>query len=128
MFKKYLTLILTVLVINLSLSATAFAETTAEKTAKFAEKVKASVAKLGSGKDALVSVKLKDGTRLKGYVGEIADDHFSVMNSKTGTATAVDYRNAKQVKGNNLSTGVTIAIAVVVILVIAAIVGATSPD
>jgi hypothetical protein len=38
MFKKYLTLIITVLVINLSVGATAFAETNEAKASKSAEK------------------------------------------------------------------------------------------
>lgn len=112
MFKKYLTLIIAVLVINFSLGASVFAGGKEEKQTKFAVKVKASVAGLGTGKDALVSVKLKDGTRLKGYVSEITDDYFSVLNPETGTATAVNYRNAKQVKGNNLSNGVKIALGI----------------
>ncbi|MEO6052232.1 MAG: hypothetical protein ABIP78_13005 [Pyrinomonadaceae bacterium] len=66
MFKKYLTVTLAVLVLNLSLSAVAFGETKEEKEAKSAENVKANVTKLGMGKDARVEVKLKDGTKLKG--------------------------------------------------------------
>ena len=112
MFKKYLTLALAVLVINLSLGATAFAETKAEKTAKFAEKVKVNVAKLGTGKDARVEVKLRDNTKLKGYISQINENNFVVVNDKTGTASEVPYANAKQVKGNNLSEGVKIALGI----------------
>lgn len=110
MFKKYLTLILAILVINLSLGATVFADTKEDKAAKFADKVKANIIKLGTGKDAKVQVKLKDGTKLKGYVSQISDDKFVVVDEKTGNATEVPYPNAKQVKGNNLSTGAKIAI------------------
>jgi hypothetical protein len=125
MFKKYLVLGLTILAINLSLSASAFAETKAEKDAKFADKVKTNVTKLGTGKDVLVEVKLRDKTKLKGYVSRINENGFVVVNEKTGAATEVSYSNAKQVKGNNLSNGVKIALGValiaafVVILIIA---------
>ncbi|MGI8468137.1 MAG: hypothetical protein ACR2N3_06770 [Pyrinomonadaceae bacterium] len=112
MLKKYLTLIIAILVINLSFGATAFAETKAEKTAKFAEKVKANIAKLGTGKDAKIAVKLKDGTKLKGYVSQINENSFVVVDEKTGSATEVPYPNAKQVKCNNLSNGAKVAIAV----------------
>ncbi|MEJ7849572.1 MAG: hypothetical protein WKF92_15930 [Pyrinomonadaceae bacterium] len=74
MFKKYLTLILTLLVLNLSLSATVFAET--PKEAKHAEKVKVNITKLGTGKDARVEVKLRDKTKLKGYVSEINEKNL----------------------------------------------------
>jgi hypothetical protein len=56
MFKKCLTLILTILVINLSLSAVAFADTKVEKEAKFAAKVKANITRLGVGIDAKIQV------------------------------------------------------------------------
>ena len=119
MFKKYLILILTVSVINLSLCASAFAGTTnEEKAAKLAERVEASIAKLGTGKDARVEVKLRNKTKLKGYISRISADSFVVVEDNTGTQTEVPYANAKQVKGNNLSTGVKIAIGVGLVLAI----------
>lgn len=117
-----------ILVINLSFGATVYAETKVEKEAKFIEKVKADIAKLGTGKDSRIQVKLKDGTKLKGYIGQINENSFVVIDERSGAPTEVPYPKTKQVKGNNLSTGVTIALAVVIFLVIAAIVGATSSD
>ncbi len=112
MFKKYLTLIVTILLINLSLSATAFAETKEEKEAKFAEKVKINITKLGTGKEAKVQVKLQDGTKLKGFISKISENSFAVSNETTGLETEVPYPNANQVKGKNFSTGDKIWIAV----------------
>lgn len=112
MFKKYLTFIITILVINLAVGTAAFAETKEEKEAKFAEKVKVNITKFGTGKDARVQVKLKDGTKLKGFVSKINAESFTVSNEVTGTETEVPYPKAKQVKGNNLSTGDKIWIAV----------------
>lgn len=128
MFKKYLTLILTILLINLSLSASVFAETKAEKEAKFAQKVKTNITKLGSGTEAKVEVKLKDSTKLKGYISNIGEESFSVTNDKTGAVSEIPYPNAKQVKGNNLNTGVKIAITVGVIIAIGFILLATGHD
>ena len=101
MFKKYLTFALTFLVLNLSLSSVAFAETKEEKAAKFTEKVKVNVTKLGIGPDARVEVKLKDGKKLKGYISQINDESFTVVEDKTGNITEVPYPNAKQVKGRS---------------------------
>lgn len=112
MFKKYLTLILTILVLNLSFSAVAFADTKIEKEAKFVEKVKTNIAKLGTGTQAKVEVKLKNGTKLKGYISQINDDNFVVKDVNTGAETIVPYPQTKQVKGNNLNTGVKIAIGI----------------
>jgi sRNA-binding regulator protein Hfq len=123
MFKKYLVLSLTVLVINLSLSASVFADTKEDKKAKLAAKIKSEISKLGTGKDARIEVKLKDGTKLKGYVSEISADQFVVMNEKTGTPTSVTYPQAKQVKGNNLSTGVKILIGVAIVFAVLLVIG-----
>ena len=122
MLKKYLTLVLTILVINLSLSAAAFAaDSKEEKAAKFAAKVKAGITKLGTGKDAKVQVKLKDGTMLKGYVSQINETNFVVVDEKTSAPTEIPYPNARQVKGNNLSTGAKVAIGLGILAAVLAI-------
>jgi hypothetical protein len=121
MFKKFLSFALIGLILNLALYSTARASVNLEKEAKFTEKVKINIAKLGTGEKARIEVKLKDGTKLKGYISEITDTSFVVTDAKTGAATPVAYSNAKQVKGNNLSKGVRIAIAVGIILAISAV-------
>lgn|ERR1051325_4034091 len=86
-----------------------------DKAARNAQKVKVAVGKLGTGPSARVEVKLQDKTKLKGYIDQIADDHFVVISDNTGAATAIPYPQVKQVKGNNLSTGAKIAIGVGVV-------------
>src|SRR5437588_11885320 len=110
MFKKLMAIALVTLMLHVTYSQTALAHGTPEKEARFAEKVKAGIAKLGTGKDALVKVKLRDGAKLDGYVSEASESSFVVVDSKTGTATTIPYPQVKQVKGNNLSTGAKIAI------------------
>jgi hypothetical protein len=131
MFKKFLSLALITLVINLACGASAFASTNSEKEARLIEKVKSSITKLGTGTDARVEVKLRDKTKLKGYISEIGEDYFVVTDAKTGTATTVAYPQVKQVKGNNLSTGAKIAIGVGVVigvLLLIGLIGAMSGD
>ena len=82
----------------------------AEKEAVFVQKLKESVAKLGTGTDARIEVKLKDKTKLKGYISEVGGEGFSVVDAKTGTATHVAYPQVQKVKGHNLSTGAKVAI------------------
>jgi hypothetical protein len=94
------------------------ARNTTSKEAKFAAKVKLAIAKLGTGAEARMEVTLRDKTKLKGYVSEISDEHFAIVDDKTGTATQVTYPQVKKVKGNNLSTGAKIAIAIGVIIAI----------
>jgi hypothetical protein len=88
------------------------ARTKEEKEAALAVKVKAGVAKLGAGKDAAISVKLRNKTKLKGYVSRIEEEAFVITDVKTGAETRVAYGDVTQAKGNNLSTGAIIAIAV----------------
>ena len=124
MFKKYVSLALVGLLLNLIFYSTAMANT--EKDAKFAEKVKANIAKLGTGQDAKVEIKLKDGTKLKGYVSEVKDSGFVLTNENTGISNEIPYLQVKQVKGNNLSLGVRIAIGIGVILAIGALLALTA--
>lgn len=86
------------------------AGTNAEKEAKFAEKVKDNITKLGTGTEAKVRLKLKDKTKLKGYISEAGTDTFTVIEAKNGAATVVAYSQVKQAKGRNNLTGKQIAI------------------
>ena len=117
MLKKILSLALAGAFMAAASAQPASALTKAEKEAQFAERVKAGIAQLGTGTDARVEVKLRDRTKLKGYVGEAGAEQFTVVDAKTGAATAVPYPQVQQVKGNNLSKGAKIAIGVGVILI-----------
>jgi hypothetical protein len=94
------------------------AKSKAEKAAEFAAKVKHEVAKLGTGTEAQISVKLRDKTKLAGYVSKIGEESFFVTEAKTGTETEVAYPNVTQVKGNNLNSGVIIALSVGITLAV----------
>ena len=110
MLKKILSLALVVLVFNLASAPRVRAETKGEKEARFAEKVRAGVMKLGTGPQARVRVKLRDKTKAEGYVGRAGEEGFVLVDSKTGAETEIAYAQVRQVKGNNLSTGAKIAI------------------
>jgi hypothetical protein len=114
MFKKLLSALLVGLLIQLACIQPASAATNPEKDARLAEKVKAGVTGLGTGRQAVVEVKLRDKTKLKGYISEATDDYFVVVDA-TGNPTQVAYPQVKSVKGNNLSTGAKIAIGVALI-------------
>lgn len=112
MFRKLVTLILVALVINLVGVRLAYAESKEEKQARFAEKVKTNVLKLGTGESTRVKVKLRDKSKLEGYISDAGAETFTVTDRKTGVATTVAYPQVKSVQGNNLSTGAKIAIGV----------------
>lgn len=118
MFKKYLTLMMAALIFNLSLGSSAFAETKDEKAAKLAQKVKANIIKLGTGPDARIEVKLKDGTKVKGYVSEINESSIVIVDENKSVPTEVQYSQLKKIKGKNLSTGDKVWIAAGIISVV----------
>ena len=91
---------------------------TTSKESRFAAKVKTAIAQLGTGPGARVEIKLRDKTKLKGYVKATNDDSFAVVDDKTSNATEIPYPQVKTVKGNNLSTGAKIAIGVGVAVIV----------
>ena len=110
--KKLLTMMVACLVVSAVSVRPVAASSKAEKEARFAGKVKLGIEKLGSGSDTRVEVKLRDKTRLKGYISEISENDFVITDLKTGASNKVAYADVSQVKGNNLSTGAKIAIGV----------------
>jgi hypothetical protein len=73
---------------------TVVAKSKAEKAAEQAAKVKVGIAKLGVGEAARVTVRLRDKTKLSGYVSRIGEDSFAVTDLKTGATTEVAYPSA----------------------------------
>jgi sRNA-binding regulator protein Hfq len=45
-----------------------------------------------------VAIKLRDGTKLKGHIAEVFDDHF-VLTDRNGQSIGTDYSQVKDVKG-----------------------------
>lgn len=107
MLKNYFAV---VLIILLAAAPPVWAKSKAEKEAQQIEKIKTAILKLGTGSDARVSLKLRDKTKVAGYIREAGTEAFVVVDATAGTATTVSYPNVTQVKGNNLSTGAKVAI------------------
>jgi hypothetical protein len=118
MLTKALSLALAVVLLGI----TAHGGTKEEKDAQFAQKVKQGISKLGTGVNARIEVKLRDKTKLKGYVREAGEDSFVIVDEKTNAPSRVTYPQVRQVKGNNLSRAAEIALGVGVILLPIAIV------
>jgi hypothetical protein len=76
------------------------------------EKIKANVAKRGVGKKARVTVKLRDGSKPKGYISQAGEESFTLTDSKSGQSKTLAYVDVLQVKGQGgLSLGAKLAIA-----------------
>jgi hypothetical protein len=107
MFKRYLSTILTGLLV-LSIGPTlVFAQSGAD-----AAKVKAEVTKRGVNEKKPVRVKMLDGSKIKGYISQVGDESFTLTPSKTKQPKVIAYQDVKRVEGRGLSGGARVGIIV----------------
>ena len=114
MFKKTFCLVVICSIMTVTSGRVALAANATAKEGAHTEKVKAAIAKLGTGPSAQIEIELRDKSKLKGYIKEANEDHFVLVSSATGSTIEVAYPQVKHVKGNNLSTGVKVGIGVAV--------------
>jgi len=76
------------------------------------EKARASVLKLGVGRTSRVEVKLRDQTKVKGYVSDAGQERFTVTDLNNGASQTIAYADVTEVKkpGGGLSTSTWIII------------------
>src|SRR4051794_40097615 len=69
------------------------------------QKIRTEVSKIGTGPKARVEAKLRDETKLKGYISGVDKDSFAVTNVNTGSVRQVSYDEVVQIKkpGHGLS-------------------------
>ena len=117
MVKKVLSLMLVGLLVYMAGAVPVYADSKAEKEARFGEKVKEGVRRLGTGEATRVEVRLRHKTKLKGYISDAGENSFVVVDA-SGANHTVAYPQVKKVTGNNLSTGARIAIGVAIVAAI----------
>lgn len=91
------------------------------------EKVKSEVARLGVGSKARATIKLNDGTKVKGYVYNAGDEDFVIRDRKTDAPTTVRYADVKSVddnRGHSVARNVLIIVGIGTAITIAAVFGA----
>jgi hypothetical protein len=124
MFKKYLSLALVALLANVLMAVPAFARARSSSSSsqvQSVEQIKIKLAKIGVGEKARATVRLKDGTKIKGYVAEVRDTEFVIRDRKTNDARTVSYQDVAKVESNrghstarNLGLGIGIGAAAVI--------------
>ena len=70
-----------------------------------------------------MTVELRTGKKLKGYVSEINADSFTLRDAKTGPTSAIAYSEVSQIKGKGLSTLAKIGIGWLALGLIVTLVG-----
>jgi hypothetical protein len=79
------------------------------------EKIKVKIARLGVGDKARATIKLQDGTRVKGYVHSAGDDDFVIRDEKTNASTTIRYAEVKSVddmRGHSMARNILIAVGI----------------
>ena len=88
---------------------------------QLAEKARTEIQKRGVGEKSRVTIRLRDGTQVKGYISKIEATSFQVTDKKTGRASTITYDAVDRVRGGGLSKGSKIAIGVGVGVAVAVI-------
>jgi hypothetical protein len=117
MIRSFSSLLLILLSLH-TVSGQCFAESRAEKEARHIEKIRQGILKLGVGESARLVIKLRDKTKVAGFIREAGEGSFVVTDIKTGKSTEVAYADVTQVKGQNLSTGAKVIIGVGIALAV----------
>ena len=112
--KKHLSIILIVSLISLATGIQAFARGSGKDALPQVEKIKAKIAKLGTGEKAKVRIKLRSGERLKGYISSAGENDFAITDKKSGQTKTVLYSDVIEARKPGLSKGTKIAIVVVI--------------
>jgi hypothetical protein len=125
MLKKFLAMTLACSLFSVVVARPTYGGTKKGEDASSAEKLKRGLSSLGTGESVRVKVRLRDKTKLRGYVSQVEEDGFVVTDPDAGVSRRVAFADVAQIKGKNLSTDAQLVIAagiVTTILVLAVIV------
>ena len=95
------------------------------------DKARSQVAKLGVGSKARATIKLNDGTKVKGYVYSASDEDFVIKDRNTDAPTTVRYADVKSVddnRGHSVARNVLIIVAIGAAVTVAAVYGAIAAN
>jgi hypothetical protein len=98
MVKVWLSLMLVYLLVFTA--APVLAGSKADGQAQTPEQIKAKIGQLGVGAKARATIKLKNGTKLKGYVERSGESEFVFRDKETGTSASVLYTDVAKVDAN----------------------------
>jgi len=98
LIRKQLALLISMalMAITVNFPGAASAQTTTDSVA--VQKTRLDVQKLGTNRDKKVEVKLRDNTKIKGYITAVDQDTFSVSDYKAGSAQTLSYAEVSSVK------------------------------
>jgi sRNA-binding regulator protein Hfq len=121
MTKIFLSILLCSLLLTADTSFIYAQNSTGQDDARIA-KIKAKIIKRESREDTRATIKLTNGTRLKGSVSQATEDSFTLTDVKTGQKTSVLYSDVAQVSGgfpNSAKIGIIAGVATAGVIILA---------
>ncbi len=100
MLKKNLSLVLALVLLQVGITPS-FGASRGDTSEAQVSKVKADIAKRGTGEKATVRVKLRNDRELKGYIADAGEDRFIVTIPKSNESVPVNYSDVVEVKNQS---------------------------
>lgn len=100
MRKHCVSLILVIFLMNSSLAAPVRVGRGPDDKPATVAKVKEKVTRSGTGKRARVTVKMRNGQAVKGYISQAGENDFVIKDSKSDASTTVTYSEVSDVKSH----------------------------
>ena len=100
--KKFMSVLLVVGLVLFSVSRAALGQ---QQLTNFVVKIKTDVARRIRTEKTLVTVRLRNGSELKGRITQAAENMFTLKEKNTGAHRDIAYEDVTRVKGNGLSKG-----------------------
>jgi hypothetical protein len=103
MFRTFLSLVLIALLsqsLNAAPLAAAAVKPQGNADAQTVEKIRLKVAKIGIGDKAKITVRIKDGRKIKGFITQAGANDFTVRDRQTGDPTLIVYSDVNKVEDN----------------------------
>ena len=122
MMKTFLSILVAVLLLSGTATPTVSAQSGGQ--APTVEAVMSKIARLGIGSKAKATIRLKNGTKVKGYVAQAGEADFVMRDRKTDAPTTIRYADVLKVednKGHSTARNIAIGVAVGVGAVLAII-------
>ena len=123
MLKTHMSLLVAVVLWFGAVPRTAVARQTSSQVPTV-EAIKSKIARIGVGAKAKATIRLKNGTKVKGYVAQAGEDDFVIRDRKTDAPTTIRYDDVLKVednKGHSTARNIGIGVAVGVGAVLAVI-------
>ena len=100
--KKFMSVLLVVGLVLFSVSRAALGQ---QQLTNFVVKIKTDVARRIRTEQTLVTVRLRNGSELKGRITQAAENMFTLKEKNSGAHRDIAYEDVTKVKGNGLSKG-----------------------